>query len=162
MFPSKPATSGAKLAASITGTLRRSTSPCTSSGVTSAETPRMHSVLKMLLPIALPTATSPEPLKTAPSPTASSGLLVPSRHDGEPADQRRNPQAPGEPHAAADKPLGAEHQQREAQQQPQKHHHAHAADGTRQTPAAASPAGACRVPSEFPAGRTARRPLERS
>ncbi len=47
------------------------------SGAIRADTPRMNSTLKMLLPTTLPTAMSLLPWSTAPTETAVSGALVP-------------------------------------------------------------------------------------
>jgi hypothetical protein len=49
----------------------------TTSGVISADRPRMNSTLKMLLPTTLPTARSVWPDSAAPTDTATSGALVP-------------------------------------------------------------------------------------
>ncbi len=62
----------------INGTSRRTNRHEITSGTTSAHTPMMSRMLKMLLPTTLPIAMSDAPVRTAETLTAISGELVPN------------------------------------------------------------------------------------
>ena len=77
MPPSSASAQSSSEAPIITGTSWRMSCALTTSGATSAETPRMNSTLKMLLPTTLPMAMSTWPVCADCTETAISGALVP-------------------------------------------------------------------------------------
>lgn len=76
-FPSNPKISTSTEIPIITGTSKRINCLATTSGVTTAASPRITKILKILLPTMLPKARSVWPLKADITLTASSGALVP-------------------------------------------------------------------------------------
>ena len=104
------------------GTSWRMSWTFTTSGVISADRPRMKSTLKMLLPTTLPMAMSVLPSSTAPTDTATSGALVPKATIVRPTTSGEMPKDSASFGRAAHQQFGAGDQGHQAGDEDQQRH----------------------------------------